>query len=291
MTMPEVSIIMITYNMGKYIGEAIESVLNQSYKNFELIILDDASIDNTQEIISQFDDKRIRVFQSKENKGIPYMRNWGIELMRGKYMAILDSDDIAPPYRIQEQYDYMEANPDIGVIGGDFFSFGEESKYHICVQGNENIQYRFLFRCPIANPAAMVRKSVIDYYNIRYDVNYSVCTDLKFWIEMLGRTKFSNLTGKPYLFYRVLHDESITTSTMKGGKIKQRDRIVKEMRRGFWERFGFKVSMADYDNFIKFFSYEKFVCTQQDFEILDAFMDDLIKQGKQKLNNVPTPKS
>ncbi len=276
---PQISVIMITYNMGKYIDESIKSILDQSFEDFELLILDDSSTDNTGEIVEKFSDERIKYHRAEKNQGIPYMRNWGIELMQGKYMAILDSDDIAPPYRLKEQFEYMESHPEVGVVGGDIFSFGNHNHYQKSLQGSENIQYRFLFRCPISNPSAMVRKAVIDKYQLRYNINYPVCTDYRFWIELLNRTEFANLTDKPYLFYRVNHSESITTDTMKDEKINKRDEIVNEMRRSFFDRFGLKISEQDYDIFKKFYCYKQNLCTSKEYEQLTLILNDLCKQG------------
>ena len=277
---PQISVVMITYNMAKYIDESIKSVLDQSFEDFELLILDDCSTDNTNEIVAKYNDARVKYHKAEKNQGIPYMRNWGIELMQGKYMAILDSDDIAPPYRLKEQFDYMQAHPEIGVVGGDLFSFGSYAHYQKSLQGNENIQYRFLFRCPIANPSAMVRKSVIDQYMLRYNIQYPVCSDYQFWMELLNRTEFANMTDKPYLFYRVSHSESITTDTMKEEKINKRDSIVNAIRRLFFDRFGLQISDSDYDIFKKFYCYKQNVCTPMEYEKLTTIMNDLCKQGQ-----------
>lgn len=282
---PKISVVMLSYNTGQYIKEAVESILSQSFTDFELIILDDCSTDNTDEVIASIQDTRLHYHKAEKNQGIPYMRNLGLDLSQGKYIAILDSDDLAPPYRLQDQFEYMESHPDVGVLSGDFFSFGVKCRYHKAHQGSKNIQYRFLFRCPIANPAAMVRRSVLEQYQVRYDTTYPVCTDYKFWITLLNRTEFANLGNKPYLFYRTSHKESITADTMGVDKIKNRDDIVNEMRYDLFERFGLYMCKEDYRIFSKFYCYEKYACSKEEYAKLHVIMEDLIAQGKKVLKH------
>ena len=117
---PLISVVMTAYNSEKYISDTIESILNQTYKNFEFIIIDDASIDNTWKIISKYAKKdiRIRAFQNKSNQKVSYSSNKGIKKSRGKYIARIDSDDWAYPYRLKLQYDFMEKHPEVGISGG-----------------------------------------------------------------------------------------------------------------------------------------------------------------------------
>lgn len=114
---PLVSVNMPCYNCSKYIKQSIDSILNQTYTNFELIIIDDGSTDNSVEVIKEFSDKRIKLFENITNQGIVYSRNRAVENSKGKYIAILDSDDIAYPTRIEKQLNFMESNPDFAMTG------------------------------------------------------------------------------------------------------------------------------------------------------------------------------
>ena len=285
--MPKVSVVIITYNNGKYIRSAVDSILSQSYKDFELLVLDDGSTDDTEEVMAGIDDSRLIYKKSTINLGIPAARNLGIDLSQGKYIAILDADDIAPPYRLQEQFDFMEAHPEIGVLSGDFFSFGVRNSYHKAVQGNERIQYGFLFRCPIANSAAFLRKSVISDNHIRYDTNYAVCTDYKFWISLLNRTGFANLGDKPYLFYRTGHGESISTQTLQNKKLQNRDVIVNKMRREFFDVFRLEITDQDYELFCRFFSYQKMTSSLAQYKQLQDIFGGLRVAGEKVKMNMP----
>ena len=106
-----ISIVMCVYNGSKYISESIKSALNQSFKNFELIIINDGSTDTTEKIVKSFNDRRIRYYYQK-NQGAAASRNYGIKNSRGQYIAILDSDDICLPERLEKQYYFLENNPD-----------------------------------------------------------------------------------------------------------------------------------------------------------------------------------
>lgn len=280
---PIISVIMLSYNTANYIKDSVSSILEQSFPDFELLVLDDGSTDNTEEVMAQFHDSRIRYIRSEKNRGIPFRCNRGLELAQGKYLAFLDSDDLAPPYRLKEQAEYMDQHPKTGVVSGDYFTFGSQCFYCQSHKGNENIQYRFLFRCPIAKPASMIRRSVVDRFQMKYDTSCLICSDYKFWIELLGRTEFANLGGKPYLFYRSGHQESISTRTKRADEIQFRDQVVNEIRRCFFERMGLWISEEDYRLFTRFYSYQQHSCTRQEYLGLRDIMEDLKGQGKKVL--------
>lgn len=125
---PLVSVNIPAYNTAEYIAEAIQSVLNQTYLNWELIIINDCSTDSTATEISKFNDPRIKVFHNEQNEGIVYSRNRALHYSTGKYIAVLDSDDYFLPDKLQIQVDFMENNPDYGMVGGGFRYIYEETK-------------------------------------------------------------------------------------------------------------------------------------------------------------------
>lgn len=108
-----ISVIMTVYNGEKLLREAIDSILNQSYQEFELIIIDDGSTDSTLQIINSYHDPRIRLIENGQNRGQSYSRNLGIKQSQGEYIAIMDTDEIALPKRIETQYEYLKSNPQI----------------------------------------------------------------------------------------------------------------------------------------------------------------------------------
>src|SRR5690606_26652735 len=113
-----ITVFMAAFNAAPYIAQSIQSVLNQTYSNFELLIVDDGSTDNTVDIINSFQDKRIRLIQNPVNKGLPYTRNIALDEAKGEFIAILDSDDISFPNRLQAQINYFQEHPKLAVLGG-----------------------------------------------------------------------------------------------------------------------------------------------------------------------------
>lgn len=158
--MCEISVIMCCYNAEKYIMDAISSILCQTFTNFELIIWNDGSNDKTEEIINKFTDERIRYFYDS-NHGIGYARNKAYSLARGKYIACMDSDDVAYPDRLERQYDFLEKNPDCVVVSSGVRIIDEHSNqvgYVIPCSYRIIIKKALNFCSSIVNPASMIRK-------------------------------------------------------------------------------------------------------------------------------------
>jgi len=205
---PLVSVVMSVYNSEKYLKEAIESILNQTYTNFEFIIVNDGSTDNSLDIIQEYmkKDERI-VLISRENKGLPYSLNEGIEKAKGKYIARMDADDISLPTRFEEQVRFMEENEEVGVCGTSVLDIDTGDKWILTSKDNE-LKVQLLFSSVFAHPSVMIRKELFDSYSLSYDVNYRQSQDFELWTRMSEYTKFANLK-KQLLKYRVL-DDSIT---------------------------------------------------------------------------------
>jgi glycosyltransferase involved in cell wall biosynthesis len=191
---PKVSVIMPAYNSEKYIGEAIESILNQTFTDFEFIILNDGSTDNTAKIIKEYakKDKRIRFINNKKNRGIVGVLNQGLDLATGKYIARMDSDDISLPERFEKQIKYMEQHPECGVLGTWFHMFGNKD-YIITNRPKILDILKILHGYSVGHPTVMIRKSVIDKYEFRYKNDYKYCEDYELWSRMIFVTEIHNL--------------------------------------------------------------------------------------------------
>jgi glycosyltransferase involved in cell wall biosynthesis len=199
-----VSVLLPCFNSEPFIGEAIESILNQTYSNFELIILDDGSTDNTKSIIQVFKDSRIKLLCEIENKGIVYQLNKGIEHARGEYIARMDADDISFPERFQKQVDFLEdsINFKIDVLGTDAFSIGSSNKPII----HENylpkqISFMLNFKCPILHPTVMMRKSLFSN-GLRYSGDFKYAEDYALWRMLDNGSNMAILTDQ-LLMYRI----------------------------------------------------------------------------------------
>ena len=164
---PTVSVIIPTYNRAHLIGRAIQSVLNQTYRDFEIIVVDDGSTDNTEEVIKSFSDERIRYIKHKENKGAAAARNTGIKTARGKFIAFQDSDDEWLPEKLEKQMKVFEtAPPEVGIVYTGFWRFENNKKIYIpfswVKQKEGNIHEELLKGNFIGTPAALVRKECFE---------------------------------------------------------------------------------------------------------------------------------
>ncbi len=181
-----ISIVMPVYNAQQYVVQCVESVLAQSFTNYEFIIVDDGSTDKTLQLIESFDDSRIVLIKNKHD----YIGslNLGLKRAKGKYIARIDADDIMQPDRLKVQYHIMETEPSITICSSWFIPFSDDNSFG-SIRGDvgfglveKPLRY-FLRSNIIAHPTVMMRKSFIDKHKLQYE-DYAYAEDYKFWIEM-----------------------------------------------------------------------------------------------------------
>ena len=187
---------MPVYNEEKFVFQAIESILNQTFSNFEFIIIDDNSLDQSRKIITSFNDSRIRFFSNKKNLGITETLNIGIKKVRGQYIARMDADDIALPERLFKQYKFLRKNPHYALVGSrakciSQFSNMPTSREPLIFFEDEQIKFWSLFYSPFIHPSILIKSKVIKEYN--YDENYSISQDYHLWVRILQKYKGTNL--------------------------------------------------------------------------------------------------
>lgn len=193
----DISVVLAVYNGEKYLKEAIDSILSQTFRTFEFIIINDGSIDSTKEIILSYSDSRITYSENKTNKGLVYSLNQGLSLSKGKYIARMDADDIALPQRLQEQFDYMESNPETGICGSDVEAFYQDSKKRKVLKfPSKDIDIRSFafFQTPFCHPTVFMRKAILDENNLTYPDCYRA-EDYALWVELLKYTQGVNLSS------------------------------------------------------------------------------------------------
>jgi glycosyltransferase involved in cell wall biosynthesis len=205
-----VSVIMPVYNTGKYVGEAMQSILNQTYSNFEFIIINDGSTDNSEEIILSFDDARIRYYKNEVNSKIVYTRNRGLDLAQGTYIAFLDSDDISDIRRLELQVDYLENNPQCGILGTSIinidFNGNKIGTTVIYSAKSDAIPVVMLFKNYFCASSVMFCKEALGA--IRFDTNFPVAEDYVLWLQIMEKGyKVAHL--KEALTYYRNHDFNI----------------------------------------------------------------------------------
>lgn len=183
--MYKASVLMPAYNDARYIRDAIDSILTQTFKNFELIIVNDGSTDDTLQILSQFNDERIKVFSFEQNQGRPAARNYALKMARGEYACWMDADDISLPRRLETQIAFMDTHPNVVVCGGHMQCFHQSEIIWCAPQGHEKIKAGLFFTPTIANPTACIRLSAIKRLNIKYNTSLLRAQDYGFWCDVI----------------------------------------------------------------------------------------------------------
>jgi glycosyltransferase involved in cell wall biosynthesis len=199
--MPKISVLMPIYNTKeKHLRRAVESILNQTFEDFELIIIDDSTIDNTN-IIQSYDDKRIKYYKNKTKTGVAASLNYGFKIAQGDYIARMDSDDISLPQRLEKQLSFMENNPEIDILGTYMKYIPSNRLIEYPVENNE-IEKAFLFLyCAISHPTIMIKKDTITKFDLKYNEKYTYAEDYELWLSLIGKVKFANL-AEVLLYYR-----------------------------------------------------------------------------------------
>ncbi len=223
-----ISVLLPVYNGEKYLAEAIESVLKQTHSDFEFLIINDGSTDNTAQIISKHAEKdsRIRLIENEKNLGLVETLNKGLELAKGNYIARMDADDICHPERFQKQIHFMDNHPEVVICGTCFQCFGASNTTHIYPTEHESIQARLLFGSCICHPSVFLRTAFIREHNIKYLSETFPAEDYKIWVKSAKLGRLHNLPDI-LLHYRE-HDSQISTENIQWQK-EQTDRIRLEM--------------------------------------------------------------
>ncbi len=173
---PLISVIMPVFNGENYLDESIKSILNQTYKNFELLIINDGSTDKSANIIKKYRDKRIILIDNENNNGNYHVRNQAMKLANGKYIAVMDCDDVALSARLEKQVKYLESNNKVGICGSFALVYGTQSMVRLPI-GYEHIKTTFLSDNCLIHPTLMMRSSMVEKYNLEYDESYYFAAD------------------------------------------------------------------------------------------------------------------
>lgn len=280
---PLVSVIMPAYNGEKFIQEAVDSILNQTYQNLELIIVEDASTDRTREILETIYDPRIRIFYNEKNRGISYSSNLATKYSKGKYIALLDDDDVATLNRLELQVDYMEKHLEIDVLGGRSLRINENGDFisylHEPIRNPKLIRANLLFyNYKFANGTIMYRKEFVIRNNIEYEEKCFGMQDFKFAMDC---SRYGSITAiDNLLHYKRVHSNEETVRQLN---------IHAEERRATYSRFqrenieksGFKLSDEDYDELIHcLYSVRLDEYTEDDMKKMFGIFCKMIEQGK-----------
>jgi glycosyltransferase involved in cell wall biosynthesis len=240
--MIKVSVIIPAYRAEKYLAEAIESILAQSFQKFELIIVDDGSNDRTNEIISYYvaRDSRVIALKNHINLGIAATRNHGLKKATGEYIAWQDADDISMPDRLQLQVDFLDHYPDVGIVGGrlEIFSGGSLIEVRKYPESDAELRKCIYKYSPIAQPSAMIRAEIFKVVGF-YDPKLPPAEDLDMTFRIGAFNKLANL---PVTLIRYRISDSSATSTMS----RKMELNSLKIRFKYASIDGFQMSVSDF---------------------------------------------
>lgn len=195
---PKVTVLMPVYNVALYVTEAINSILNQTFKDFELLIINDGSSDSTREEVLKFSDSRIRFVENEKNIGLANTLNRGVELANGEYIARMDGDDISLPERLAKQVAILDSRRDIDICGAGYRFFGSRNYSAIYPEQHEEIKIGLLFGCCMIIP--LFRRQSIINASLRYNQEYFPAEDYRFWTECVHKLNMYNIPEILFLY-------------------------------------------------------------------------------------------
>lgn len=208
MTTPLVTILMPVHNGAEHLLEALQSLLEQSLEDFELLLVDDASTDNSVALAESIHDPRLRILRSQERVRLSGALNLGLDQAQGRYIARMDADDLCHPDRLLFQAQFMEEHPHVGICGTWIRYFGKSRNVLKRPLTHEAICAFTLFDSPFAHPSVFLRRELLEQHQLRFDGSYFPTEDFELWTRLLPLTQAINLPSV-LLNYRV-HDKSLT---------------------------------------------------------------------------------
>lgn len=212
-TRPVVSVVIPVYNAGEFLREAIESILHQSFQDFELIAINDGSTDDSADILFNYQrqEPRLQVY-TQSNQGSAVARNLGCQKAQGKYVAFLDADDISLQDRLLKQVKFLESNPDIGILGSAFkithASFNKIFRHPL---EDSDIRAALFFDSAFATSTVMLRRSILSEFGLCFDRTFKLAQDYQLWVSATNCCKLANLP-EVLVIYRK-HDSQITNQS------------------------------------------------------------------------------
>jgi len=281
---PIVSVLLPTFNSEKFLRQTVNSIMNQTFQDFELLVVDDASKDSTRAILQSYGDSRIRIIDGP-GKGLAAALNHGIRQARGKYIARIDADDMAMPTRFEKQVNFLDAHADISIVGTHQEHFGAYSWVHKPQADPDIIKSVLLFLCDICHSTLMLRKEDFLKHGFFYPEE-SLQEDYELWTQIMGTLRFSTIP-EVLALYRV-HGGSITDE--KERKLVEYERNIS--KNALKEYFGLCVDIHDMDLLQRRHNgYNSFTFSQKNkYQRRLAHLFDEIEQKNRKTKFAPPNK-
>lgn len=270
-----ISVIMSTYNDGEYLKEALQSILWQTYKNIEIILIDDCSTDDTEKIVGSIDDERIHYYKNDVRCGLTKNLNKALDMATGQYIARMDADDISFPTRFEKQMSYLEGN-DYSLIGAGIQEFGQRSNAWIPSSDSEELKVNLLFNTALPHPTFFFKREIVDK-GFRYDEQFRYAQDYDFLFRVSQKYKIS-CAPEVLLNYRV-HKKQVTL-----GKNTDQRACAESIRKKNLESLGISLSESEW----KAFNHACYLGAHFDFQRIDDLIntDKVIIKLTQRLNEL-----
>lgn len=224
-----VTVLMPVYNASQFLDRSIKSILSSTFSDFELLIIDDGSTDNSEEIIKTFNDSRIKLVKNDHN----YIQslNLGLKLAEGEYIARMDADDIMLPERLQIQVNLLDSKKDVDICSSWMMAFGGQKKYKPIIShaGYIDILDQFITKKknPIYHPTVMIRKDVLERNSLKYNPEFNVSEDLRLWLD-LGKLGNVFYVIPRFLHLYQLHQNQVS-NTKRDLQKHQTEIMIKEL--------------------------------------------------------------
>ncbi len=209
MSNPQVTVLLPVFNAAEYLKDAVDSILNQTFKDFELLVIEDGSTDDSLSILKSYNDPRIKIIEHTQNEGLIKTLNEGLRIATGKYIVRMDADDVSLPDRLAHQVKFMNAHPDVSVVGTYFKDIYGKVKVAKTPVSHEALKSQLFFSCALAHPTVIIRKSDFEKHQFFYDADFPHAEDYELWVRVSRKLKIANLP-KVLLKYR-FHQQQVSS--------------------------------------------------------------------------------
>lgn len=278
--MAAISVLMAVYNCDKYLREAIDSILNQTWSDFEFIIVNDGSTDNSLQILKEYSDPRIKVITYEENGGAAHARNVGLEQCTSEFIAQMDADDIALPDRLKLQYEYLMEHSEIDGVYAKFRLLDVDGRLLEGERPTAYYNYKYvkavmILENAVVNGTMMFRRRIVEEYQLRFDETCKIGSDYRFWFEYLRYGKIVGLDKVVY-YYRLRHHSLFNNASLSAKKESVRQMISYNLK-----RIGFQFLPEEESTLLKVFNIGGSIDSGDEMLLLYKALLSMAKQAEQ----------
>lgn len=280
--MGRITVFMPVYNAERFLEEAVESILNQTYQEFDFLVIDDGSTDQSYKILEYFKDKdsRISLYKNEVNKGVCYTRNRGLALCNTEYIAFMDADDIAPRKRLEKELDFLDKHLELAGVGGIAQNINEDGEVipgmFPLYQNPDYIRVNMMFENTLANGSVMLRTNIYKKYGIRYwDKEFA--EDYRFFSEYLQYGEIANL-NEIMQHYRVV--SSGLTQIYRKSKEDTKNLISDEIHKYWYQLYGFDFSEEEEQILLKCFRQDGRTENKEELQCLYRALKSMCDQAE-----------